>query len=330
MRSQFVAFSILALLACACASPHDEDSDTVSAAKITKTVIVTITHTGDETSTTRAPVPTDPALICPMPNLPCIIDGIPIWPNNTSVPKFTLDPSSIPTRKTTLSSSTISLSHRVSSTTIKASTNTITSSASASKDTMSSKCDHSMSHWAPGERNSTSWTTTITEPISSASVTTSTLPAVSDTASERKDYSANAAETTPTDAEATTDVIDSVAWAGMDGALMTRAKREIESSAQRRRKTFWSRLFVAAHPQTPMQIVRDEDEDDDQDDFTHGNEPDVKMACVTCPKGRSIVCIDSGYYGNCDEGCAEPRKLKERMKCVDGRIYGARLYHDGG
>jgi hypothetical protein len=26
----------------------------------------------------------------------------------------------------------------------------------------------------------------------------------------------------------------------------------------------------------------------------------------------------------------ESRKLKEVTKCVDGRIYGARLYHDGG
>lgn len=111
---------------------------------------------------------------------------------------------------------------------------------------------------------------------------------------------------------------------------MTRSKRGEENSAQRRHKTFWSRLFVAAYPQTPVQIVRDEDEAEDQDDFTHGNElENVKMECVQCPKGRSIVCIDGGFYGYCDEGCAEPRKLKEGMKCVDGRIYGVRIYHDG-
>jgi hypothetical protein len=36
------------------------------------------------------------------------------------------------------------------------------------------------------------------------------------------------------------------------------------------------------------------------------------------------VCIRTTHYGFCDEGCAEPRRLKESMKCVDGKIYGAR------
>jgi hypothetical protein len=330
MRSQFAALPVLALLASAYVSPHDEDPNTVSAAKITRTVIVTITHTGDEIPTTRAAQPTDPTLVCPTPKLPCIIDGIPIWPNSTSVPSFTLDPSSNSTLKTTVSPSATSFSHHISTTTSKASANTITSSMSASKNTVSSTCDHSMSHSVPGEGNSISWTTTITGSVSSASVSTSTLPAASDTATGPKDYSANAAEPIPTDAKVTTDVVDSIAWAGMDGALVTRTNRGLESSAQRRHKMFSIRLFVAAYPQTPMQIVQDEDEDKDQNNFTHGNGSDLKMECVQCPKGRSIVCIDGGYYGYCDEGCAESRKLKEGTKCVDGRIYGARLYRDGG
>jgi hypothetical protein len=320
MRSQYAALSLLALLVCAYASPHDEEPATVSAAKLTKTVVVTITHTTDETTTSRAPPPTDPALVCPTANLPCIIEGIPIWPNGTSVPKFTLDPSGHCTLKTTIFSSATSLSHHVSSSAGNASVKTITSSASVSKTTMSSICDHSMLHWASGEGNSTSCINTITELVDKSSTSISTLPASSDTVTESKDYSTNAAEPTPTDVKATTD--------GMDGALTTHVKRGLERNAQRRRKKLWSRLFVAAYPQTPMQIVRNEDED--QDDFTQGNEPEnVKMRCVQCPKGRSIVCIDDEYYGYCDEGCAEPRKLKEGMKCVDGRIYGIRLYHDG-
>ena len=52
--------------------------------------------------------------------------------------------------------------------------------------------------------------------------------------------------------------------------------------------------------------------------------------CVTCPKGRSLVCINGTHYGYCDEGCAEPRELKDGMKCVDGKIFGVKLYLDGG
>jgi hypothetical protein len=71
-----------------------------------------------------------------------------------------------------------------------------------------------------------------------------------------------------------------------------------------------------------VQVVRDE-----QDDFTSGNEPE-HVGCVECGKGRDIVCIGERHYGFCDEGCAEPRRLREGMKCVDGRVFGERMYHE--
>jgi hypothetical protein len=74
-----------------------------------------------------------------------------------------------------------------------------------------------------------------------------------------------------------------------------------------------------------QQIVRDEDEDEEY----HRVEQSVKAKeCVACKKGRSLVCINGTHYGYCDEGCAEPRKLREGMKCVDGRIYGARGWRE--
>lgn len=48
----------------------------------------------------------------------------------------------------------------------------------------------------------------------------------------------------------------------------------------------------------------------------------VQGACISCPKGRDIVCINATHFGYCDEGCVEPRRVKKGMKCVDGRMYG--------
>jgi hypothetical protein len=71
--------------------------------------------------------------------------------------------------------------------------------------------------------------------------------------------------------------------------------------------------------------VRDEDEDED---YQHSKQMETLKECVTCEKGRDLVCINGTHYGLCDEGCAEPRKLREGMKCVDGRIYGVRGWRE--
>jgi hypothetical protein len=64
--------------------------------------------------------------------------------------------------------------------------------------------------------------------------------------------------------------------------------------------------------------------DDDEDVVDDDEDVVDETKCVTCQKGRDVVCIRTTHYGFCDEGCAEPRRLKESMKCVDGKIYGAR------
>jgi hypothetical protein len=77
--------------------------------------------------------------------------------------------------------------------------------------------------------------------------------------------------------------------------------------------------------------VRDEDEDEEyhqqlehMQDTEESNE-----GCVYCEKGRSLVCINGTHFGYCDEGCAEPRRLAVGMKCVDGRIFGVRMWREG-
>jgi hypothetical protein len=72
--------------------------------------------------------------------------------------------------------------------------------------------------------------------------------------------------------------------------------------------------------------VRDEDEDE----LYHIQESEAddrtKDGCVHCEKGKTLVCIHGTHFGYCDEGCVEPRKLGEGMKCVEGRIFGMRMY----
>jgi len=103
--------------------------------------------------------------------------------------------------------------------------------------------------------------------------------------------------------------LDPIAWAGIN-------KRSEVSGAQRSHKPFWSRVFVAGYPQSPVQVGVN------KDDFSTGDEPE--NMCVTCPEGGDVVCIGETHYGFCDEGCAEPRRLGEGMRCVGGRITGAR------
>jgi hypothetical protein len=56
------------------------------------------------------------------------------------------------------------------------------------------------------------------------------------------------------------------------------------------------------------------------------DEKSKEDGCVTCKKGRNLVCINGTHYGYCDEGCAEPRKLGDGMECVDGRVFGVRMW----
>jgi hypothetical protein len=47
-------------------------------------------------------------------------------------------------------------------------------------------------------------------------------------------------------------------------------------------------------------------------------------ACTRCEKGRDLVCIGTTQFGYCDEGCVEPRRLGEGMRCEDGKIFGVK------
>jgi hypothetical protein len=113
-----------------------------------------------------------------------------------------------------------------------------------------------------------------------------------------------------------TSFLEPIAWSGMDGALVSRARRAEENGVHKGRRSIWYGFFAGANAQ---QIVRDKDE---------VFETDVaeSQECCMCEKGRSLVCINGTHFGYCDEGCAEPRELREGMKCVEGKIYGAKLY----
>jgi hypothetical protein len=287
MHFSHSTWTLLTLLVCrAIALLHD---DHPTHAKLTKTIVVTITRTLVDGAPSSTP-PTGPTLLCPTPGEQCTLEGISTWPSRTTslvLPTVTFDP-------------------------IEPSNATTTKTASTS-------CAHSMSQIIPGIGNSTSTPdltllTTIDEPIASETEGSSD-PAASSTPIVENTEGENG--------EVKTSTLDPVVWAGMDGALMTKAKRsaerEQESGAEIQRRVFCARIFPHAHP-TRAQIVRDEDEDEEyQRRTTEWNESE----CVECEKGMEIVCINGTHVGFCDEGCAEPRELREGTKCVDGKIFGA-------
>lgn len=116
-------------------------------------------------------------------------------------------------------------------------------------------------------------------------------------------------------------VSDPVAWANTNG------KRSITSDPlNTSRRSYRNYFFAHALPQAPMppnappQIVRDEDEDA----ISKGEVDENK--CVRCGKNHGdIICIGRTHYGYCDEVCAEPRRLYDGLKCVDGRIFADRV-----
>jgi hypothetical protein len=96
-----------------------------------------------------------------------------------------------------------------------------------------------------------------------------------------------------------------------------KARRSEPNNASRRKTVYWSQFFALASPvyAERAQIVRDKDRDLEVSDRVD------ESKCVTCPKGGELVCIGTTHYGFCDEGCAEPRRLMEGARCVDGRIF---------
>jgi hypothetical protein len=164
-----------------------------------------------------------------------------------------------------------------------------------------------MSHIVPGIGNiSTPFPTlsqTNGEPPTSKkhkSFLTSASPPVANTAKASKAEDSTIVKTS---------TIELVAWSGADNALDKRSKRAVKNPNR-----FWKRFIVAAHLQEQIPVVVD-------GEGGGGNELE-EDGCVTCDKGRDVVCIGDTHFGYCDEGCAEPRKLKDGVKCVDGRING--------
>jgi hypothetical protein len=249
---------------------HEEAT---AATEVIRTMVVTVTHTIDQPLHSDAALLTDPTLTCPSPNEPCIIDGIAIWPNDTTslvLPIANLDVSTFPSA-------------------------TYFASSSLGKDTTSTTSAHSTpctSHTPAPEESD--WVYSI-QPI---------------------DPPAQVPSKSVSAASVQTPALDPIAWSGMDGALEGPSRRVEESAAPKRRRSIWQGFFVGAYAQ---QIVRDEDE-------VFENDGIESEECYMCAKGRSLVCINGTHFGYCDEGCAEPRKLRDGTKCVEGKMYGARLY----
>jgi hypothetical protein len=291
---------LLPLLANVLALPHDEDSAAPTVAGIAKTVVVTVTQTINSSSTLSiSPVPTDYSLICSTPNTPCIIDGIAIWPNGTKtliVPTFTFAPSDSSTLGTAPSNNTTSLNR--------------SPAVSTGLGTTSTTCIHTMARIVPGTDNNlgpipalTALLPTNDKPKVSKKaigVVSPTLPPLASIvgAPEAED-----------DIVVKTSTVGLVAWADTDNTPKSRSKQ-----VMKKQNRFWKHSFVAAHARERIESTGDGDE---------GGKIE-KDDCMTCEAGRDVVCIGDTHYGYCDEGCAEPRKLKEGVKCVDGRIYGVR------
>jgi hypothetical protein len=313
MHAHCLTFSLFALLTSAAASPHETTSLRATAAGKTKTVVVSTTHT---LNTSVYPLPSaEASLTCPTSNVACIIDGIAIWPNSTThptVPVFTFDPvTSATSMEASLSSAT------------PPETRNVTKSACTPK--------HSSFTTFPSPSLSQPSTSLTENTISCLNMNTPT-PTTNALAPSRprtiRPYS-----------------FDPVAWAPIPHP---HAKRS-SNATQRRLKR--SSFFVAALPQKHQQIVHDEDEDaarpqtrtkhqqivrdEDEDEEYHrvqrlkeADEKSKEDGCVTCEKGRSLVCVNGTHYGHCDEGCAEPRRLGEGMECVDGRVFGVRMWRE--
>lgn len=106
-----------------------------------------------------------------------------------------------------------------------------------------------------------------------------------------------------------------------DSEADIKVRREASKATRRRSTPLWYRFFAAAHPQIQLVEYKAMDDDDDEPDNVYVNKGEN---CITCEKGRDLVCIGETQYGHCDEGCVEPRRLGAGMKCVDGKIWGAK------
>ncbi|CAO2654274.1 Nn.00g110070.m01.CDS01 [Neocucurbitaria sp. VM-36] len=199
---------------------------------------------------------TAPTMICSNPTEACIIDGIAIWPSGTmSIMTPNLTPGLPPI-------STIkSLIH--SSAKVPSSSATASSASPLGPSTSSTTCPHSMSHFGPSKLHSaislhpTTPTSTVAVPSAPNPPTTPTTP----TTNERIQAQNIDIPTTSNPDNATTidhatpsfqtkvlndDSSDPVGWAGVDNALKyTKRRRGQENKVTKRRRSFWSRFFVA-------------------------------------------------------------------------------------
>ena len=56
-------------------------------------------------------------------------------------------------------------------------------------------------------------------------------------------------------------------------------------------------------------------------DITTATTDSITMqSCVPCVEGSSVVCLDEGYFGLCNKGCAYPQRLAAGTYCSHGTI----------
>lgn len=133
-------------------------------------------------------------------------------------------------------------------------------------------------------------------------------------ASREHDITTASSSSTDDQTTASMPIDDPVGWAGVDDALFTSIsvpQNQHRDAALTTQARPWGRIFVGA-----MRVPRNFD----AEDYEGRNEEHGE--CISCRKGRDIVCINATHFGYCDEGCVEPRRVKKGMKCVDGRMYG--------
>jgi hypothetical protein len=128
-----------------------------------------------------------------------------------------------------------------------------------------------------------------------------------------KDHDIITISSSHTDDQATASmpVHDPVGWAGIDDALFSSIsvpQNRQRDAAPMTRARPWGRLFVDA-----MTVPHDFNTEDDNGRYKEQGEGSEGMTagCITCPRGGDLVCINATHFGYCDEGCVEPRRVRE-------------------
>jgi hypothetical protein len=253
MYTYYTLLGLLTLLSKTLAAPHDEHSPGISSAlspspkisRPTKTITVTVTqtsfntsppqpHTPDATSgfvipsppnsmtppleepDFNAPTGTTLTIICPHPTEPCIMDGIAIWPSGTTSlllpPSFSYEP--LPTSK----ASHISLRENSTLATLTVGTSgSPTSYIALEKVTLHTPTDSTTS---VSQSNVYDMKRDVATTFSSLGSLNSTTPAWK------------------------TEYVYPQTGGKVPGE--TKFRRGEKSGGQKRRRSFWSRFFVAA------------------------------------------------------------------------------------